>query len=71
MKASLSMRVWFVFMGVILWTGIYFTGFSTVNWLLYLSATALVLAGITGICPSQRAIFKLLGVKKKKAPLNN
>lgn len=65
MKAPLSMRIWFVFMGIILWTGIYFTGFSTINWLVYLPATGLVLAGIIRICPVQIAILKLLGVKKE------
>lgn len=65
MKAPVSMRVWLVLMGAILWTGIYLTGFSTVNWLLYVPPSALTIAGILGFCPSQIAVCKLFGVKQK------
>jgi len=41
MRASVSMRIWFAFVGIILWAGIYLTGFSTVNWLLYLPAAGI------------------------------
>lgn len=63
MKASKSMRVWYIFMGIILWAGIYLTGFANVSWLLYVPAAAAIFAAITGICPSQFAIFKILGEK--------
>ena len=66
MKAPKSMRVWFAFVGAILWTGIYLTGFSNVHWFVYLPATGFVFSAITGICPSQMAIFKMLGVKMKE-----
>ncbi len=63
MKASKSMRVWFAFMGSLLWAGIYFTGFSTVNWMIYVPAAGFIFAAITGFCPSQIGIFKLFDKK--------
>ena len=57
------MRIWFAIMGVILWLGIYLTGFSTVNWLIYLPAAGFVFAAITGICPMQISISKMFGTK--------
>ncbi|MEO7766967.1 MAG: hypothetical protein ABIS01_06055 [Ferruginibacter sp.] len=66
MQASKSMRVWFAFTGTILWTGIYLTGFSIVNWLVYLPAVGFIFAAITGICPSQTGIFKMFNVKMKE-----
>ena len=66
MKAPKSMRMWFAIMGAILWTGIYLTGFSTVNWLVYLPSAGFMFAAITGICPSQIGVFKLFGIKIKE-----
>ena len=59
MRTSKSMRIWFAFVGIILWTGIYLTGFSTVNWLLYLPAAGFIFSAITGICLSLTAISKM------------
>lgn len=59
------MRIWYAMVATILWAGIYLTGFSTVNWLLYLPAIGFVFGAITGICPSLVGIFKLFGVKIK------
>ncbi|MDI3319379.1 hypothetical protein [Pinibacter soli] len=64
MKAPLSMRIWFIFMGTVLWVGIYLTGFSTASWLLYVPAVGFVIAGVTGICPSQIAAFKIFRSQK-------
>jgi len=66
MRATKSMRIWFAFVGIILWTGIYFTGFNTVNWLLYIPAAGFTFSAITGICLSLTAISKMFGVKTKK-----
>jgi hypothetical protein len=60
------MRLWFALMGLMLWAGIYFTGFSKVNLLLYLPATGLIMASIIGVCPAHIAIHKLLGVSKNR-----
>jgi len=65
MRASISMRIWFAFVGVILWAGIYLTGFSTVNWLLYLPAAGFTFSAVTGICLSLMAISKMFGFNKK------
>lgn len=67
MKAPKSMRIWFVIMAVILWTGIYLSGFSRVSWLLYLPAAGFVFAAITGICPSWQ-LFKMFGDTIKETP---
>ncbi len=64
MKASKSMRVWFAFMGILLWLGIYFTGFSIVNWLIYVPAAGFAFAAITGFCPSQIGIFSVFDKKE-------
>jgi len=65
MRASISMRIRFAFVGVILWAGIYLTGFSTVNWLLYLPAAGFTFSAVTGICLSLMAISKMFGFNKK------
>lgn len=67
MKASKSMRVWFAFIGMMLWIGIYLTGFSSANWLLYIPAAAFVFAAITGICPSLTVISKMFSLTAKGA----
>jgi len=59
MKASKSMRIWFAFVGAILWTGIYLTGFSETNWVLYVPAAGFVLGAVTGLCPSFTVISKV------------
>jgi len=68
MKASKSMRAWFAFYGAVIWLGLYLTGFSSVHWLLYVPASGIAFAAITGICPSQIVIFKLFD-SKQKTPL--
>jgi len=65
MRTSKSMRVWFACVGIILWAGIYLTGFSTVNWLLYVPATGFIFSAITGICPSLIAVSKMFGFRIK------
>ncbi|MEO7535923.1 MAG: YgaP-like transmembrane domain [Ferruginibacter sp.] len=59
MGASKSMRVWFALVGIILWAGIYLTGFSKANWLLYVPAAGFIFSAITGLCPSLTAITKM------------
>jgi hypothetical protein len=66
MKASKSMRIWYALVGIILWTGIYLTGFSNVNWLLYVPAAGFIFSAITGICPSLIAISKMPGLNTKR-----
>lgn len=55
------MRFFLLVMAVVLWLGIWLTGFSTVHWVLYLPAIFFVFAGVTGYCPGMmfaRTIFK-------------
>jgi hypothetical protein len=63
-RASLEMKVWFALFGIIIWLGIYLTGFSNVHWLLYVPAVALIFAAVTGICPSQLLVFSFFRSKK-------
>lgn len=63
MKANSAMRIWFLFFAVVIFVGIYLTGFSNVHWFLYIPIIGLVFAAISGICPSQIAINKMFGPK--------
>jgi uncharacterized membrane protein YcfT len=58
-RASTETKVWFALIGILIWLGIYLTGFSNVHWLLYIPAIALIFAAITGICPSQLLVSSL------------
>lgn len=66
MRASKSMRIWFAFVSMILWAGIYFTGFAQASWVLYVPAAGFVIGAVTGICPSLTAISKMLGGTVKR-----
>jgi len=68
MKVLKSMRLWFAFVAVLLWIGIYLSGFSNVHWLLYLPAAGFVFAAVTGLCLSLTAISKMSGFILKKIP---
>lgn len=48
---SPAMRSFFLFTGSVMWLGIWLTGFSVVNWLLYFPASFFYFAALTGICP--------------------
>lgn len=63
-KASNEMKAWFVVFSVVIWIGIYLTGFEVVHWFLYIPAVMLIFAAVTGICPTQLMVFSLL--KKKQ-----
>ena len=63
MMASKAMRVWFAVFAIIIWLGIYLTGFEVVHWLLYIPPAGLTFAAITGICPTQIAVSKMMGSK--------
>ena len=63
-RASKEMKIWFALFGVIIWLGIFLTGFSNVHWLLYLPAVVLIFAAVTGICPSQLLVFSFFRSEK-------
>ncbi len=50
-KMGSAMKAFFLFVGAILWLGIWLTGFDVVNWILYLPAIFFIFSAITGICP--------------------
>jgi hypothetical protein len=49
-KMGCPMRSVFIVMSVLMWLGIFLTGFKNVSWVLYLPAIASAVAGISGIC---------------------
>lgn len=58
---SSALRTTFMFVGVVIWLGIWLTGFSVVHWMLFVPAIFLTFAGITGVCPGliiNRLIFE-------------
>ena len=58
LKLDPLQRQWFLGPGLMLWIGIYLTGFDVVHWLIYVPATMAVFAFATGICPGQVLICK-------------
>jgi len=57
---SKSMRFFFLGAGLIIWLGIYLTGFNVVHWVLYFPAVFYIFAAVTGICPGIFISRKLL-----------
>jgi hypothetical protein len=65
-KMQVSMRAFFLFSGLLLWSGIWLTGFEIAHWLLYLPATFFLFSALTGICPGM-VFFKELFRGKQSA----
>lgn len=61
---SKAMRFFFFFSGIMIWLGIYLTGFDVVHWVLYLPASFFIFAAVTGICPG--IIFTKMMFKDKQ-----
>ena len=57
-----AQRMVFLVMSIVIFVGIWLTGFGTVHWVLYIPAAALAFAAITGICPGI-ILFNKLGFK--------
>ncbi|MDX2504927.1 MAG: DUF2892 domain-containing protein [Gammaproteobacteria bacterium] len=57
-----AQRMVFLMAGLVVFTGIFLSGYTTVHWLLYIPATVMLFAAITGICPGI-VLFKKLGFK--------
>jgi hypothetical protein len=57
-----ALRVQFVSIALIVFIGIWLTGFGNVHWFLYVPVGALTFAGITGICPGL-IFWKKVGLK--------
>lgn len=63
------MRQWFLGPALMLWTGIYLTGFGVVHWLIYIPATLALFAYATGRCPGMYLICRRREwFKKRRIP---
>lgn len=61
LRISKSMRFFFFGSSLVIWLGIYLTGFEVVHWLLFLPAIFFLFAAVTGICPGiimSKKLFK-------------
>ena len=60
LKISKEMQVWFIGPVLLLWFGIFFTGFSATHWLVYVPAFLALFALFTGVCPGMWLIRNTL-----------
>lgn len=67
-KMGSSLKAFFLFVGIVLWAGIWLTGFDTVHWLLYMPATFLLFSALTGICPGMIFFKEIFGEKQTEYP---
>ena len=61
LKIDKALRFFLLVISLLIWAGIWLTGYKSVHWILYLPAAFLLLAAILGICPGMffsRQIFK-------------
>ncbi|PCJ88507.1 MAG: hypothetical protein COA54_01940 [Thiotrichaceae bacterium] len=65
-KMDKSKKAFFLFVGLIMWAGIWLTGFDTVHWILFLPATFFLFSAITGICPGMVFFTDLFKDKQTK-----
>lgn len=55
------LRFFFFVTSLVIWLGVYLTGFQTVHWVSYIPAVFFMFAAITGICPGiifSKKLFK-------------
>lgn len=50
-KAPIELRIFFSGAGLILWLGLWHTGFGNASWILYVPAVFFVFAALSGFCP--------------------
>ena len=67
-KMDASMKAFFLFVGIVLWTGIWLTGFQTAHWLLYIPATFFLISAVTGICPGMLLFKEIFRDKRTGEP---
>ena len=56
MRIGRTMQLWFAGPVVMLWLGIYLTGFEQVSFLIYLPAVMSLFAFLTGLCPGMMLV---------------
>ncbi len=59
---STALRVQFIIVALLVYLGIFLSGYTNVHWFLYVPVVALIFAGITGFCPGLR-ILRAIGLK--------
>ena len=59
---SSSLRAQFISIALIVFIGIWLTGFDKVHWFLYVPVVLFTFAGITGICPGL-IFWRKMGLK--------
>jgi len=69
-KINTEMRLWFIGPIIMLWSGIYFTGFGVVHWLIYIPAVMALFAFSTGLCPGMFLIRNILGLIQSNSTHN-
>jgi ABC-type polysaccharide/polyol phosphate export permease len=60
-KMNTPTKAFFLFVGLLLWAGIWLSGFNNVHWILYLPATFFLISAVTGVCPGMlffREVFR-------------
>lgn len=63
-QSSPAARLFFLVVSLVMWLGIWLTGFAAAHWLLYLPAALLLFAAVTGICPGMILTRTLLKEKR-------
>lgn len=63
-QSSPAARLLFLVVSLVIWLGIWLTGFGTAHWLLYLPAAFLLFAAVTGFCPGMILTRTLLKEKR-------
>lgn len=58
-KVSCGLRLTFGFVSLLIWVGIFLTGFDKASWVLYLPAIGMLGAAISGICVGGMIFGKL------------
>ena len=58
-----SLRLSFLMISILIWAGIYLTGFDTVHWFVFVPAVGTLMVGVTGVCFASM-IFKSIGICK-------
>jgi ABC-type polysaccharide/polyol phosphate export permease len=62
LKIDSATRFFLLVVSILIWLGIWLTGFNNVHWILYVPAAFLLLAAILGVCPGM--FFSRLLLKK-------
>ena len=63
-KIDGPMRLFLAAPALMIWCGIWLTGFAEAHWIFYLPAISFSLAAIIGICPGMMIAKRLMGKKK-------